>query len=273
MKILRLIVPLFLVVLLCQYALGAGGSKNGTVGELSIDELKTAAEKGDPRAQAVLANRYYEGEGVNKNFKEAEKWMIKSAQDNVDAQAMLGIWYADDRGLPADLTKAYAWLYLASSNGSTEAKKLLLLYDKKLPPETINEAKALSAQLIPSENNTTSDVRFNIGCSSIFVFFALLFWWVVCDGYAGKNKYIHIALQSMGVLFCVYLIFSGIFLLTGWSGFFDWSSADTTPPVRGPKGGLLILIVEFWPYIIMVTGGFFLITFYLELKDLLKEEA
>jgi hypothetical protein len=231
-----------------------------------------AAELREALPKCEIKHTVAENEKKKMEEDEFKKTKALAEKGDSNAQYWLGSWYSSRNGVSNSIN-AYAWFYLAYSNGHPEAKKVLDIYEREMPYFISEDGRELSTKLIPSENNTTSDVRFNIGCSSIFVFFALLSWWVVCDGYAGKNKYIHIALQSMGVLFCVYLIFSGIFLLTGWSGFFDWSSADTTPPVRGPKGGLLILIAEFWPYIIMVTGGFSLVNYYLELKDLLKEEA
>jgi len=48
--------------------------------ELNFNELKKKAQKGDLNAQFYLAVRYFRGEGVKENYKEAAKWWRKAAQ-------------------------------------------------------------------------------------------------------------------------------------------------------------------------------------------------
>tara|TARA_Y100000588_G_scaffold37888_1_gene36221 strand:+ start:194 stop:1054 length:861 start_codon:yes stop_codon:yes gene_type:complete len=278
MRILRYTLLPFLIVLLCLQALGADGDINGTLEDYPIDEWKAFAEKGNAKAQFGLAIKYYTGEGVKQNPKEAEKWMIKSAKQNdVYAQVVLSTWYVENEGLPVNRMKAYAWLYLASSNkdaGAKElarAKELILTYDERMPPEWIKEAKALSTNLIPNEKDTTLNLRSTIGLYSVCAFILLLFWQIPSDVYGGDNKFISYALPSIGVLSSAFLIFSGIFLLTGWSGIFDWSSHETAPPVRGRGGGLWILIIEFWPYVILIFGAMSLYNYYWDLQDVLSK--
>ena len=58
----------------------------------TIQELVTAAGKGDAEAQLNLGLHYYSGTGVTKDDVESVKWIRKAAEQNLDmAQALLGV--------------------------------------------------------------------------------------------------------------------------------------------------------------------------------------
>ena len=57
----------------------------------TINELKALADQGDAEAQNNLGLRYYNGEGVTKDYAEAVKWYRKAAeQGHAEAQFNLG---------------------------------------------------------------------------------------------------------------------------------------------------------------------------------------
>jgi len=57
---------------------------------LPVEMLRKAAEQGHAGAQCNLGRRYYDGEGVEQNEKEAVKWLNKAAvQNNYFAQEIL----------------------------------------------------------------------------------------------------------------------------------------------------------------------------------------
>ena len=51
----------------------------GSIDYSNFDQVKKAAERGDPRAMAVLGDMYVEGKAVQENFAEAAKWYRRSA--------------------------------------------------------------------------------------------------------------------------------------------------------------------------------------------------
>ena len=44
---------------------------------LALDYIKKAAEQNNFKAEFLLAEMYYSGEGVEKNIEEGDKWMAK----------------------------------------------------------------------------------------------------------------------------------------------------------------------------------------------------
>lgn len=66
-------------------------TKNNLYSKMTIKELKVLAEQGDAEAQFKLGNRYKQGKGVGKNFRQAVEWLTKAAeQGHSGAQNNLG---------------------------------------------------------------------------------------------------------------------------------------------------------------------------------------
>ena len=77
-----------------------------------LKPLTALAEKGDARAQCELGVRYFYGQGVGKNFKEALKWWRKAAeQGNANAQSRLAHMYRDAKGVKRDYKRAIDWFW------------------------------------------------------------------------------------------------------------------------------------------------------------------
>ena len=71
--------------------------------------LKALAEKGDARAQFQLANKFYYGEGVAKDYAQSFEWASRSAaQDNPKAKYRLASLYVQGYGIAKDEDKAMA---------------------------------------------------------------------------------------------------------------------------------------------------------------------
>ena len=76
--------------------------------------LGPLAERGDPRAQAILGFIYANGRGVPQNQVEAAIWYRRAAdQGNPTGQYMLGLLYDKGMGVPQNDIEAYKWLNLA----------------------------------------------------------------------------------------------------------------------------------------------------------------
>jgi TonB family protein len=81
------------------------------------------AEQGDAAAQAMLGLIYAEGRGVAKDDTEAVKWYRKAAeQGSADGQGYLGFMYAGGRGVAKDDQEAVKWYRRAAEQGLARAQ-------------------------------------------------------------------------------------------------------------------------------------------------------
>ena len=111
--------------------------------------LQKSADQGFAEAQFVLGMMYQMGEGVEKDLKEAVKLIRKAAdQGNAMGQFALGGMYSEGRGVIEDNVTAYAWVNTAAVNGLANGKKFKDLIAKKMTAEQITKAEALSKEMI-----------------------------------------------------------------------------------------------------------------------------
>ena len=65
-----------------------------------MEELKAQAESGDINSQVILANKYFNGEGLKQDKKEALKWYKLAAEKgHAGAQTTMGLFYSGAWGL------------------------------------------------------------------------------------------------------------------------------------------------------------------------------
>ena len=113
----------------------------------SIGELLDSAEDGDAYSQLLLGYKYYNGQDVPQDYKEARHWYRKSArQGYADAQIYLGTMLHNGEGGPVDYIEAYMWLQLASNQGHARAMELLNLIADKMNSMQVTEAKKRALQ-------------------------------------------------------------------------------------------------------------------------------
>lgn len=150
--------------------------------------FQVLADAGDPVAQAYTGVMYREGYGIEKNSKEAQRWLTLGAENgNAWAQHQLGWMYAraeitDDRdfasavrywkaaaeggrsraqldlavmywrgeGTPKDLVMAYTWLKLAARDDEVANLSAANMngLKKQMSPEQIDEAEKLAKDLM-----------------------------------------------------------------------------------------------------------------------------
>ena len=89
----------------------------------AITRYRKAAEQGNPDAQAVLGLCYAEGNGIPKDQKEAVTWYRKAAEQGLStAQCSLGLCYAEGNGIPKDQKEAVTWYRKAAEQGLSIAQ-------------------------------------------------------------------------------------------------------------------------------------------------------
>ena len=114
-----------LALVLCVSAPWAQSASAATARTQGIDPaLLAKAEAGGAEAQYQLGNMYYlGGDGVRRDYAQAEFWFRKSAeQGNPDSQFMLGGLYHSGQGVPQDSAQAFAWTMKAAKQGHTDAE-------------------------------------------------------------------------------------------------------------------------------------------------------
>ena len=85
-------------------------------------QLNTMATQGNPYAQFNLGLRYFEGDGVEKDFVQAFNWFKKAAVHGLaDAEFFVGFCYFFGKGVAMDPKEAFEWMQKAARQGHKEA--------------------------------------------------------------------------------------------------------------------------------------------------------
>ncbi len=115
---------LALALLVCVSATWAQSSSGATAQNKGIDAAVLAkAQAGDEGAQYQLGYMYYHGDGVRRDYSQAEFWYRKAAeQGDPDSQLKLGGLYHFGEGVPQDSAEAFAWSMKAAEQGKPDAE-------------------------------------------------------------------------------------------------------------------------------------------------------
>ena len=115
-----------------------------------IEQLQAKAEEGHAESAYFLGYKYYKGEGVTKDDKEAAKWLkIGADRNNAKAQSQLGVLYEEGVGVPENKVLAYAWYLIASKQDDKLAAERLPLLAEKLEDQDFEEADRLAEGFVP----------------------------------------------------------------------------------------------------------------------------
>ncbi|MDR1120258.1 MAG: SEL1-like repeat protein [Dysgonamonadaceae bacterium] len=107
---------LFLAIL-CAFAL------SNAIFAQTLEELETKAKQGNAEAQHTLGVRYFQGDGVKKDYEKAVSWYEKAAnQGYASAQLSLAQCYGMGRGVNKDHYQAFYWLKKAAEQGNKIAQ-------------------------------------------------------------------------------------------------------------------------------------------------------
>lgn len=92
----------------------------------TFSQATRLAEQGDPEAQNAMGMRYYNGDGVDKDYSRAEYWFRKAAdQGYASAQNNLGHLHQYGNGVPQDYERAAQWYRKAAEQGNASAQNSL----------------------------------------------------------------------------------------------------------------------------------------------------
>ena len=141
-------------------SMGEGVEKNYND---AVKWLKLAAEAGDADAQNRLGVRYERGQGIELDTAEAVKWFAKSAnQDHTKALVNLAIMYKDGTGIQQDYLKSLELFHKAADKGSTLAQFYLGVQYLHGYGVEIDYDEALRWFMLSSEGGN-SDAQHNVG--------------------------------------------------------------------------------------------------------------
>jgi putative methionine-R-sulfoxide reductase with GAF domain len=128
---------------------------------VDLEAMRQLAEQGDPTAQFDIGVHYALGDV--KGYSEAVHWISRAAeQGHVLAQATLGTFYLEGRGVQKDPVKAYCWLWLARNSGDEASKYRIASLASRMSPAQILAAQQQAndwilstrpAQTIPLRRN------------------------------------------------------------------------------------------------------------------------
>ena len=94
-----------------------------TAPAVSFVEMREAAENGDPDSQSTLGTMYYNGDGIDRDYSEAIKWIRTAAlQGHIQSQVKLAFMYGNGLGVLEDDTKAATWYSIAAEQGDALAQ-------------------------------------------------------------------------------------------------------------------------------------------------------
>lgn len=117
---------------------------------VAAKHYETAAGKGDRRASNSLANLYYLGLGVKRDYERASELYFESASAGVaDAQLNLGNMFKQGLGVAFDPMRAFAWYNMADIHGNPAAEFYMkqITQEWTLSPLQINTALSTWSKL------------------------------------------------------------------------------------------------------------------------------
>jgi uncharacterized protein len=108
----------------------------------AVQRSQGRAATGDPAAQFNLGERYHDGLGVPRDYEEALKWFLRSAeQGHAKARLNAGMMLFLGRGSAPDGAEAVKWLVLADEGGEAKARAALETMSKRLAPEVVEAGR------------------------------------------------------------------------------------------------------------------------------------
>lgn len=105
-----------------------------SLAEMIVNQVRKAAEQGDPEDQYNLGRMYRHGNGMARDNSSAVKWFYKAAvQGHSNAQNNLGLMYKNGQGALQNHQVALEWFRKAANQGNAHAEcNLGIMYDNGL---------------------------------------------------------------------------------------------------------------------------------------------
>ena len=122
---------------------------NGKDYSAAVKILLPLAEKGDAKAQGIMASMFENGHGVPQNQGEMIKWYKSSAQlGETQSQFKLARILFDRMNVDNDIITPHIWVNLATSNGLEDARSLKEEIEAGMSEEEIIKAQDAALELL-----------------------------------------------------------------------------------------------------------------------------
>lgn len=114
----------------------------------TIKGLQLRAEDGNAESMFLLGVAYAQGRGVDRNDTAAARWFHQAARKgHVRAKASMGYLYATGRGVRRDPVLGYIFLSQAVRNGDPLAGDLLTKLRRSMSPSQLKEAERRALEM------------------------------------------------------------------------------------------------------------------------------
>ncbi|MEO5348533.1 MAG: sel1 repeat family protein [Magnetococcus sp. YQC-3] len=118
-----------------------------------VATVRHSAEMGNAMAQYYMGALHSTGEnGMPLDMEEAAFWYRKAAEQGLAmAQNNLGFLYATGQGVPQDYVQAHTWIKLAELGHYPEASENLIILNRHMTPEQIEQAEQCVRDWTPKQ--------------------------------------------------------------------------------------------------------------------------
>lgn len=121
---------------------------------VALKEWLPLAERGNARAQLIVATLYQSGKGVPKNYARAALWHHRAAmQGKTEAQFNLGVLYQKGWGVSRDYVKAHMWFSIATTLGDERASTNRELITEHMTAAQISDAQRKTREWLQEHRN------------------------------------------------------------------------------------------------------------------------
>lgn len=113
----------------------------------AFTEYRKLADGGDIEALHNLGVMYYNGFGVQMDYRKALQCFLQAAEQGVaGSQNNVGYMYAHGEGVPQDLVRAHMWFDIAATNGDHTASENRAILAARMNAAQIEEAYRLASE-------------------------------------------------------------------------------------------------------------------------------
>jgi hypothetical protein len=121
----------------------------------AFTEYRKLAEGGDIEALHNLGVMYYNGFGVQLDYRKALQCFLQAAEQGVaGSQNNVGFMYARGEGVPQDLVRAHMWFDIAAANGDQTASGNRAILATRMNAAQIEEAYRMAREWLKAHPPT-----------------------------------------------------------------------------------------------------------------------
>ena len=119
--------------------------------ETALTKFRSAAQRNNAAAQFSLGVMYYEGYGVERDYKLAHHWhLLAATKGYAAAQYNLGRMYFFGQGVPQDFIHSHLWFNIAAASGYRTIEGGRELVARSMTSQQIEQAQRMARECMSS---------------------------------------------------------------------------------------------------------------------------